>query len=135
MSSVQSQPFFLPHKILLLERCFQSCPADAAKIVTSRVPLSPRLVTLPLRNKDVIEIPSQCTRKELGSAFCNKKPWRTCCAYSRQQQGHSCKHLEGGLVALNRVRTSQPTLRWKTTQAVLMKYEPVRFNLHRPGIK
>lgn len=135
MSSVQSQPFFLPHKILLFEHCFQLCPADAAKIVTSWVPLLPRLVTLPLRNKDVIEIPSQCTRKKLGSGFCNKKPRRTCSAYSGQQQGHGCKHLEGDLLGLNRVRTPQPTLRCKTTQAVLMKYEPVRFYLHRLGIK
>lgn len=94
MSSVQSQPFLLLHKILLLKCCFQSCLADAAKIVRSWVPLSPSLVTLPLCNKDVIEIPSSCTRKELSSAFCNKKTWRTPSSYSgkRHQQGHALRH-------------------------------------------
>lgn len=52
---------------------FSLVSADAAKVVRSWVLLSPRLVTLPLCNKDVIEIPSQCTRRELGSTFCNKK--------------------------------------------------------------
>ena len=138
---MQSQPLFLPHKILSLKCCFQSRLADAAKIVRSWVLLSPRLVTLPLWNKDVIETPSQCTRTELGFTSCNKKTWRTTSLYSGKwhQQGHAlwhgCKHSESGLMGLNWVRTPKPTLRWKVTQATLMKYKLVRFNLHIAGIK
>ena len=115
--------------------------ADAAKIASSWVLLSPRLVTLPLCNKDVIEIPSQCTGKELGSTFCNKKTWRTSSSYpgKQHQQGHAlwhgCKHWVMSHGFKLRVRTPKPTLRWKITQAMLMKYKLVRFTLHISGVK
>lgn len=122
-----------------LSSVFSLVSADAAKIVRSWVLLSPRLVTLPLCNKDVIEIPSQCTRNELSSTFCNKKdilfilretaPARTCSAARLQ----TLWVMSYGFKL--RVRTPKPTLRWKITQAMLMKYKLVRFNLHVAGIK
>lgn len=121
-------PFPFRTKSSYLSAVSSLVSADAAKMVRSWVLLSPRLGTLPLCNKDMIEIPSWCTRKEVGSAFCNKKmqrtylfiprataPARTCSAAPLQALWvTSCGFKL-------RVRTPKPALCWKITEAMLMK--------------
>lgn len=81
-----------------LSAVFSLVSADSAKIVRSWVLLSPRLVTLPLCNKDVIEIPSQCTRKGLGSTFCGGRSLQ---AQGRTSSAARLQHLESSPKGLN----------------------------------
>lgn len=115
-----------------LSAVFTLVSADAAKIVRSRVLLSPRLVRLPLCNKDVIEIPSQCTRKGLGCTFCG--------GHSLQSQGRTrsaarLPHLESSPRGLKPEPGLPNQCCTGNNAGTLMKCKLLRFHLHRAGIK